>query len=515
MAASALAVSHRDPEDELAEMMGQFFDDPLGFVMFAYPWNTDPDLQVCKLQSPYDLMFESEYGPDLWACEELQWIGEQVRKNAFNGIDPVAPIRSAIASGHGIGKSAFSAWLVGWIMSTRPGSRGTVTATTNDQLATKTWAAVAKWNKKCITGHWFEVTTGKGSMMMSSKKDPEDWFCKAQTCREENSDAFAGQHAVTATSFYIFDEASGVPKVICKVAEGGLTDGEPMFFKFGNPTQNEGDFYDCFHSLRHRWHTRNIDSRTVQITNKKLHEEWIADYGIASDFVKIRVLGQFPSMSAKQFISVTDADAGYGKQLKITEYDFAPVILTCDPAWEGDDELVIGKRQGLRYDILAVLPKNDNDIEVANMIMRFEDEYKADAVFIDAGYGTGIVSAGKTLGREWTLVWFAGKSSDSGCLNKRMEMWKLSRDWLKAGGAFPKDDRMYRDAIGPQLVPRIDGIMQLESKKDMKGRDLPSPNRWDSLALSFAFPVMHKNRRRTEGSVDTPRREHDPYANLA
>jgi hypothetical protein len=27
------------------------------------------------------------------------------------------------------------------------------------------------------------------------------------------------------------------------VAEGGLTDGEPMFFAFGNPTRNSGKFY--------------------------------------------------------------------------------------------------------------------------------------------------------------------------------------------------------------------------------------------------------------------------------
>jgi len=41
---------------------------------------------------------------------------------------------------------------------------------------------------------------------------------------------------------------------------------------------------------------------------------------------------------------------------------------------------------------------------VANKLMRLEAELKVDAVFIDGGYGTGIVSAGKTLGREWQLV---------------------------------------------------------------------------------------------------------------
>ena len=65
------------------------------------------------------------------------------------------------------------------------------------------------------------------------------WFCAPQSCREENSEAFAGQHAADSTSFYIFDEDSSVPDTIHEVAEGGLTDGEPMIFLFGNPTRSE------------------------------------------------------------------------------------------------------------------------------------------------------------------------------------------------------------------------------------------------------------------------------------
>lgn len=63
--------------------------------------------------------------------------------------------------------------------------------------------------------------------------------------------------------------------------------------------------------------------------------------------------------------------------------------MTCDPAWEGDDELVIGLRQGLAFRILHRMAKNDNDLVVAQILARYEDEEQADAVFVDAGYGTG------------------------------------------------------------------------------------------------------------------------------
>lgn len=506
------------PELMLARDIGSFFADPLGFVMYAYPWRTDPALQVVRLESPYSEMFDSEYGPDRWACELLVEIGRQVRSHAFDGVNAVDAIRGAIASGHGIGKSAMTAWLVNWIMSTRPFAKGTVTANTAEQLSSKTWAEIAKWTKKCATGHWFKVTTGKGAMKMVHRQHPESWYCTAQTCREEDSESFAGQHAADSTSFYIFDEASAVPDVIQKVSEGGLTDGEPMVFAFGNPTRNTGWFVDCFKRFKHRWFTKQIDSRSVQITNKKTIDDWISDYGLDSDFVKVRVRGMFPSMSARQFISVDDVDAAFGRPLRPEQYNWAPKILTCDPAWEGDDMLEIGLRQGLKFQILRTIPKNDNDMTVARLLASLEDEHHADAVIVDAGYGTGIISAGRTLSRNWHMVWFGGKSTDPGCLNMRMQLWKAARDWLKAGGSFAGDDHvLYNDLIGPELVGRADGILQLESKKDMKARGLPSPGRGDALALSFYLPVAPKR----AGILIQPgvshteqAREHDPMANI-
>lgn len=500
----------------LAEDMARFYADPLGFVMYAYPWDSGPALQVVELAEPWSLFYNSKHGPDAWACEFLHELGEKIKAHGFDGSNTVEPIREAIASGHGIGKSALVAWIVDFLMSTRPFARGTVTANTAEQLSSKTWAEIAKWTKKCITGHWFDVTTGKGAMKMVHKQHPESWFCTAQTCREENSEAFAGQHAVNSTSFYIFDEASAVPDKIDEVSEGGMTDGEPMKFAFGNPTRNSGWFADCFKRMRHRWGTRQIDSRTVQITNKKLLQEWVDDYGENSDFVKVRVRGMFPAMSARQFISVADADAAYNRQLSPAQYQWAAKIITVDPAWEGDDEMVIGMRQGLKFEILRVIAKNDNDMVVAKIIADFEDALDADAVFVDGGFGTGIISAGRTMHRDWQIVWFSAESSDPGCINKRAEMWKLGRDWLKAGGAIPPDQALYGEILGPEIVGRPDGKIQLESKKDMKRRGVPSPNRADALMLSFAYPVQPKARGLPlgQGAPDASQREYDPLANI-
>ena len=131
----------------------RFHDDRLGFVMYAYPWGKPGIL-------------EHHDGPDAWQREFLTQLGEEVRKRAFDGLHAVLPIRMAVSSGHGVGKSALSAFLVNWTMSTRPRAQGTVTATTFTQLETRTWAAIQQWTRLSITGHWFNVTSGKFDRIM-------------------------------------------------------------------------------------------------------------------------------------------------------------------------------------------------------------------------------------------------------------------------------------------------------------------------------------------------------------
>ena len=454
--------------------------DPLRFVYEAFEWGKG------------ELMGHD--GPDKWQIDILTDI-----KSGLLTVNEA--IQLAVASGHGIGKSALVSWLILWAISTRIDTKGVVTANTENQLRLKTWAELAKWHRLSIVKELFEVSAT--SIFSKDKNHEKTWRIDAVPWSENNTEAFAGLHNQGRRILLIFDEASAIANIIWEVAEGALTDAdtELIWCAFGNPTRNTGRFKDCFGKYRKRWKTRNIDSRTCKMTNKEQIKKWVEDYGEDSDFVKVRVRGMFPSMSARQFIPIEYVDRAFGRYLRQEQFAFAPKIITCDPSWEGDDDCVIGLRQGLMFKVLRVLPKNDNDVEVANIIANIEDQENADAVIIDAGYGTGIYSAGKTMGRKkWYAVWFSGKSPDPSCLNLRAYMWKQTRDWLREGGAIPKDQELYDDLIGPETIARTDGKIQLEAKKDMKKRGLPSPNKGDALALSFAIPIQSKtmpyNRRR-------------------
>jgi hypothetical protein len=120
--------------------MAEFIADPLGFVLWAFDCGTDPSMRVVRLPEAWRSMCDSEFGPDAWACEMLEEVGRMVAARNFDGATAVEAVRLAVSSGHGIGKSAVTAWLCLWLMSTRPNARGVVTASTQPQLESKTWA---------------------------------------------------------------------------------------------------------------------------------------------------------------------------------------------------------------------------------------------------------------------------------------------------------------------------------------------------------------------------------------
>lgn len=493
LAKQEAALSSTEAQIELAKDIGSFTFDPVAYAWYAFPWGSG------------DLQGEGRDSPRKWQLEILDTIGKHLR-------DPETrhkPCLIAVASGHGIGKSAAISMIAKWASDTSVDTKVAITANTEPQLRTKTMPEVAKWFQLSLTRDWFSVNAM--SAHVNQKEHEKSWRLDALTWSETNTVAFQGLHNAGKRLLIIFDEASGIPEKIWEVTRGALTDQdtEIIWIAFGNPTEASGGFRDCFRPDS-RWHTWHIDSRDVEGTNKELFDEWAEDYGEDSDFFKVRVRGLFPSLSKKQFFAEPDVDAAYGRHLEINQYDFAPKIIGVDPAWEGDDELVISLRQGLMSEILHVMGKNDNDIQVATLLAHFEDEHQADAVFIDAGHGTGIVSAGRTWNRNWQLVYFGGGSSDPACPNKRAEMWNKLRLWLKEGGAIPPDPRLRDELLGAEIDTRDDGKFAPEPKRKMKKRGLWSPGRVDSLALTFAYPVSRKRDRGLQNKVAT---DYNPFGN--
>lgn len=394
--------------------------------------------------------------------------------------------------------SALTAWIILFIASTRPFSKGIVTANTSDQLRTKTWSELGKWRRLCLTGHWFEYNNGRGSMSLYHHAHAETWRVDAQTCREENSESFAGLHCANSTPYYIFDEGSAVPDKIYEVAEGGKTDGEPMHFVFGNPTRNTGRFHDIFHKQKHRWITRQIDSRSAKMTNKALLQQWIDDYGLDSDFVRVRVLGRFPKAGDMQFIPNDIVAIAAARGVIYLPDD--PLICGVDVARGGEDNNMVQFRRGFdaKSEKAYRIPgeKTRDSMKLVSKLCDIFDRHKPNNIFLDSGgLGGPIGDRLRQLGYPVVDVGFGDNATDEKLYKSRTaEMWARMRDWLFAGGAI-KDHPDLESDLTHRLYDHNDKTqLVLERKKDMKARGLASPDWGDALALTFAEKVPPLNR---------------------
>lgn len=457
--------------------------DPLAFVEHAFPWGTGA--------------LAGEDGPDDWQRALLAEVRDALAAGESR-------LRFAVASGHGVGKTALTAWLILWFLSTRDHPQVVATANTAAQLRDKTWRELAKWHRLSAVRDWFEWTQTR----LALRASPETWFAAAVPWSRDRPESFAGTHDRHVCM--VFDEASAIADDIWDVAEGAMASPGAMWFAFGNPTRASGRFRECFHRFRHRWRTRKVDSRTARKADRREIAHWVEDYGEDSDFVRVRVRGEFPRAGFNQFISAAlVAEASGRAPVHAAAH---PLVMGVDVARFGDDASVILARHGPEIVHLAHYRGVDT-MRLAGFVAEAARRLRPDAVLVDgAGVGAGVVDRLRALGLRVDDVNAGARAREPGRFaNLRAEMWSAARDWLKAGGCLPADARTLADDLAaPEYGFDEKGRLRLEGKEEMKARGIASPDFGDALALTFARPVRLSEWDRARPR--TARDDWDPFA---
>src|SRR5208283_1601554 len=118
---------------------------------------------------------------------------------------------------------------------------------------------------------------------------------------------------------------------------------------------------------------------------------------------------EFPRAGSSQFIP-SDIVAT-ARHYKAEGYGTLPKILSVDVARFGDDQTVIGMRQGRRFQILGKYRGKDT-VWTAEKVIEFIGLHKPDATVIDGdGLGAGVVDTLNHRGYSQRLYEFHGGAS--------------------------------------------------------------------------------------------------------
>jgi hypothetical protein len=415
------------------------------------------------------------------------------------GDDLVHYRRVAVAAGHGIGKTAFAAAAIHWFLATRPNPAIVATANTDTQLKTKLWRELAKINAKAKNKSWFEWKAESFSLqnLATARAIPIAWS-------ENNAEAFAGTHEQHVLG--VFDEASGIPRVIFTTFSGAMSTEGARWLILGNSTKNEGYFHDAAHGKlawrrpgdEHmgKWKSHVVASYDSPFVDPAWVEEMKHALGEDSDDYRVRVMGLPPRFSGDQYIPAGFVEQALTRQVQM--FERWPLVLGVDVGHTNDRSVIVARRGQI------MLPKivrfkgirtTDFARAIADEITFYRSEHRLDPeVIIEAvGIGVGVVETLEDMGFEKIHGIHPGMPPEGQdrdlYTNIRAQMWAQMREWFEGNVSVPNDTELLEDmAVVRRKATGNSAKLLIEGKDEMRRRGIRSPDNADALALTFSLP---------------------------
>lgn len=206
---------------------------------------------------------------------------------------------------------------------------------------------------------------------------------------------------------------------------------------------------------------------------------------------------EYPATPAEAFLSPVDqaliSPSLVSKAMQESCESIGPKILGVDVARFGDDRTAVCFRQGRKVHWIKAWAKQDT-METSGRVKTLIDEVKPDAVFVDViGIGAGVVDRLKEMGYsvEAAAASHTALNEDK-YTNRRAEMYGLVKEWLEDRASLPEDSGLMSELCSVLYKFDSRGRLVLEKKEDAKKRGVMSPDKADSLALTFYSPVALK-----------------------
>lgn len=174
-----------------------------------------------------------------------------------------------------------------------------------------------------------------------------------------------------------------------------------------------------------------------------------------------------------------------------------PLKVGIDVARFGNDKTVFTARQGRlcykqeTFGQADVVDVAGRAIDWIRLLPEKPAQIAVDVIGLGAGVAD-ILRRDPVYGKLVVDVNSSIRLDDGQNYNLRARMWRDMRDWLRGGRvSLPKDDELATDLTVLRYSYR-DSNLLIESKKDAKARGVKSPDKSDSLALTFAEEVKER-----------------------
>jgi hypothetical protein len=335
-----------------------------------------------------------------------------------------------------------------------------------------------------INAHWFEWTATR-FFQVDHKKT---WGVDALKWSEHKPDALGGLHNAGRGQVAIVDEGSGIPAPIYDVIDSTMTDDDSFVFVFGNPMRRSGRFYELFTRFAHRWVTMTVDCRRAKAPNQKKIQQDIDDWGLDSNYIRVNVLGEFPTADADTLISLSLVEDA--RERKAEGCEAYRTVWGVDVARFGDDRSCLAIRRHRKVEKVEAWRGLDL-MQTAGRIKNLWDETpehdRPTTILVDGiGLGAGVVDRLRELNLPVRGVNVAESPAVRSKFHRlRDEMYWKGREWFEA-----RDCECSNTEIGAELADVLysftsSGLIKVESKDDIKERLGRSPDIGEAFLLSL------------------------------
>lgn len=439
----------------------------------------------------------------LYLSDPAAWVYDVLGKHVWSKQREVLEslvdhTHTAVVSCNGMGKSAIAGMAGAWWVSVHDPYEVALIASapTYPQIARVLFREL-KDNHKAAAVRGFSLP-GHINQSEEWKLDDEYGTLIGFGRRPADTDivsAFQGIHRRYV--MVVLDEAGGIPTDLYTAAEAVTTTADSRVLAIGNPDRRGTEFHRIFREDE-TWNKIVVSAfDTPNFTGEVIPEElkplliqpsWVERQKIAwgedSARYKSKILAQFPDEDDTAFFSQQAIDRAV--DLEIVEDLTVPVVLGVDIARFGEDDSVVYSNRGGLLRHVATWNKA-NAVESANRIHQIALEQGAVEVRVDAtGLGAPIVDmlAAMCDGKYVVIsvVGSAASPDNTRWLNARAAGYDFLREGMLSGRV--DIDLSDKDLLDELMMIKYKfsskGSIQIESKDDMRGRGLKSPDRLDA-----------------------------------